>query len=135
MKKFIQEFKQFAFKGNVFDMAIGVVIGGAFSKIVTSMVSDIIMPLVSMVTGSTSFASMSLVIGTNADGTANTLNYGMFIQNVVDFLIVAFCIFVCIKLISKAKRKEEKVEETTPAPDPQLVLLEEIRDLLKENQH
>ena len=110
----LKDFKEFAFKGNVLDMAIGVIIGAAFGKIVTSLVNDLIMPIISILTG----------------GIKNAIAYGSFIQNVVDFLIIAFCIFLFVRLIEKFKKKEEvKVEAPKKADD--VVLLEEIRDLLK----
>lgn len=138
---FFKDFKAFAMRGNVMDMAVGVVIGSAFGKIVTSMVSDIIMPLVSLAVGDLSFSDWKIVF-TEAQydeaGTLlkaeNALNYGNFIQNVVDFLIIAFCIFLAIRLISKLHRKKEAVAEAAPpAPTQTELLLTEIRDLLKKN--
>lgn len=136
---FIKEFKEFAVKGNVMDMAVGVIIGGAFGKIVTSLVEDIIMPLVSVATGGMDFTNLFIHLG---DGTAKTLAaakeageavfaYGAFIQNVLDFIIIALCIFFMIKGINKLKKKKE--EEPAPAPEPSAEekLLTEIRDLLK----
>lgn len=124
----IKEFKQFISRGNVVDLAVGVIIGGAFGKIVTSLVDNIIMPLVGMIIGGIDFSNLILKIG-NAK-----VEYGLFIQNVVDFLIVAFCIFMFVKAINKisekAKKKEEKKEET-PKKSDETLLLEEIRDLLK----
>ena len=127
----IKEFKEFAVKGNVMDMAVGVIIGGAFGKIVSSLVDDVLMPLVGMVTGNVDFTNLSFQIG-DGEGTA-VLKYGTFIQNVVDFVIVAFCIFLMLKGINKLNRKKE-----APAPEPeapkgptQEELLTEIRDLLK----
>ena len=131
MKKFLQEFKEFAIKGNIFDMAVGVIIGGAFGKIVSSLVGDILMPLISILLGSVSFESMKWVLGTNADGTPNTLNYGLFLQNIVDFLIIALSIFLAIKLLAKLKRREDAPKEKPEEkPDEQTLLLREIRDLL-----
>ena len=123
---FITEFKEFAVKGNVMDMAVGVIIGGAFGKIVTSLVNDILMPLIGIVTGGIDFSGLKATIGE-----AN-ITYGQFIQNILDFLIVAFCIFLMLKGINKLNRK--KAEE--PAPEEpkgptQEELLAEIRDLLK----
>ena len=127
----IKEFKEFAVKGNVMDMAVGVIIGGAFGKIVSSLVDDVLMPLVGMVTGNVDFTNLSFQIG-DGEGAA-VLKYGTFIQNVVDFVIVAFCIFLMLKGINKLNRKKE-----APAPEPeapkgptQEELLTEIRDLLK----
>ena len=120
-------FKKFISRGNVVDMAVGVIIGGAFGKIVTSLVNDIVMPLIGLALGKLDFASLSVKIG------ESEIKYGNFIQTVVDFVIVAFCIFVVIQLFEKFKKKEEPKEEE-PAPivkSDEAVLLEEIRDLLK----
>ena len=127
----LKDFKEFAFKGNVLDMAIGVIIGGAFGKIVTSLVNDLIMPIISILTGGLNFTDLKYVITpAHGDIAENAIAYGSFIQNVVDFLIIAFCIFMFVKLIEKVKKKEEvKVEAPKKADD--VVLLEEIRDLLK----
>ncbi|MBD7913397.1 MULTISPECIES: large-conductance mechanosensitive channel protein MscL [Clostridium] len=130
----LKEFKEFAVKGNVIDLAVGVVIGGAFGKIVTSMVNDIIMPIVGALTGGVNFTYLKFVIrGASGDIPAVTLNYGNFIQNVVDFLIVSFSIFMFINLINKIKREkraEEKKEEEVKERE-EVTLLQEIRDLLK----
>ena len=138
---FIKEFKEFAMKGNVMDMAVGVIIGGAFGKIVSSLVDDVLMPIIGKLTGGVSFVDLFVTLG---DGNFKTLAaakeagaavfaYGQFIQNIVDFLIVAFCIFLMLKGINKMNRKKEE-----PAPEPeapkgptQEELLAEIRDLLK----
>ena len=127
----LKDFKEFAFKGNVLDMAIGVIIGAAFGKIVTSLVNDLIMPIISILTGGINFTDLKLVITpAHGDVAENAVAYGSFIQNVVDFLIIAFCIFLFVRLIEKFKKKEEvKVEALKKADD--VVLLEEIRDLLK----
>lgn len=137
---FIKEFKEFAVKGNVMDMAIGVIIGGAFGKIVSSLVDDILMPLIGKATGGVSFTDLFVNLG---DGSYKTLAeakeagaavfaYGQFIQNIVDFLIVAFCIFLMLKGINKMNRKkEEPAEPAAPAGPTQEELLAEIRDLLK----
>ena len=127
----LKDFKEFAFKGNVLDMAIGVIIGGAFGKIVTSLVSDLIMPIISILTGGINFTDLKFVITpAHGDVAENAIMYGSFIQNVVDLLIIAFCIFLFVRLIEKFKKKEEvKVEAPKKADD--VVLLEEIRDLLK----
>ena len=127
----LKDFKEFAFKGNVLDMAIGVIIGAAFGKIVTSLVNDLIMPIISILTGGINFKDLKLVITpAHGDVAENAVAYGSFIQNVVDFLIIAFCIFIFVRLIEKFKKKEEvKVEAPKKADD--VVLLEEIRDLLK----
>ena len=119
----IKEFKQFISKGNVIDLAVGVIIGSAFGKIVTSVVNDILMPLIGILIGGLNFTSLSIKIGDAV------INYGTFIQNVIDFLIVAASLFLFIKIISKFNKKEEVKE--APKKDEQIVLLEEIRDLLK----
>ena len=129
--KTIQEFKEFIAKGNVVDMAVGVIIGSAFGKIVTSIVDDILMPLLGIVIGGIDFTNLSIKI---KDA---TVTYGVFIQNVIDFLIIALCIFFMVKAIDKITRKnkeEEKVEEA-PKKEENTLLLEEIRDLLKEKQN
>ena len=116
---FIKEFKEFAMKGNVMDMAVGVIIGAAFGKIVSSMVDDILMPLVGMVTGNVDFTNLAFQIGEGED--AAVLKYGNFIQNTVDFIIVAFCIFLMLKGINKLNRKKEE-----PARDSRLTEGEEV---------
>ena len=128
---FIKEFKEFAVKGNVMDMAVGVIIGGAFGKIVSSLVDDVLMPLVGMVTGNVDFTQLAYKIG-DGEGAA-VLKYGQFIQNVVDFLIVALCIFFMVKGIAALNRKKEEEPAPAPAPEPtaEEKLLTEIRDLLK----
>ncbi len=138
---FIQDFKAFALKGNVVDMAVGVIIGGAFGKIVTSVVNNIIMPPVGFLTGGVDFTDLKVTLkeavveGENVVSEAVTLNYGQFIQDVVDFLIIAFCIFLMIKGIAKLTRKKEEEAAAEPAPEPEPSaeekLLTEIRDLLK----
>lgn len=130
---FIKEFRTFAVKGNVVDMAVGVIIGGAFGKIVSSLVSDVFMPLLGMLTGGINFKDLKFVLEP-AKGhiPAVTVNYGMFIQNVFDFIIIAFAIFMIIKMINKLKMLEAVPEEKPPAePSTQEKLLMEIRDLLK----
>ena len=127
----LKDFKEFAFKGNVLDMAIGVIIGGAFGKIVTSLVNDMIMPIISILTGGINFTDLKFIITPkHGDMAENAIAYGSFIQNVVNVLIIAFCIFLFVRLIEKFKKKEEvKIEAPKKADD--IVLLEEIRDLLK----
>ncbi len=142
MKKTISDFKAFIAKGNVVDMAVGVIIGGAFGKIVTSLVNDILMPLLGLVTGGVDFNSKALVLSPaeyDAAGEvikeAATLKYGSFIQNIIDFLIIAICIFFITKAITKLTDKLKKAEEPAPeAPKGPTSeeLLTEIRDLLKE---
>ncbi|MBQ9525698.1 MAG: large-conductance mechanosensitive channel protein MscL [Bacteroidaceae bacterium] len=140
MMSFIQDFKAFALKGNVVDMAVGVIIGGAFGKIVTSVVNNIIMPPIGVVTGGVDFTELKVTLkeavveGETVVSEAVTLNYGQFIQDVVDFLIIAFCIFLMIKGIAKlSRKKEEAPAEPAPEPEPSAEekLLTEIRDLLK----
>lgn len=121
--KSLNEFKQFISKGNVIDLAVGVIIGTAFGKIVTSVVNDILMPIIGIVIGGINFTGLTFKI---KDA---TINYGMFIQNVIDFLIVALCIFIFIKFISSFNKKEKIKKE--PEVDLQIELLTEIRDLLK----
>ena len=146
MKKFVSEFKEFAMKGNVVDMAVGIIIGAAFGKIVTSLVNDIIMPLIGVVTGGMNFTDYKWVIqkavmdGQEVIKPEVTMNWGAWVQTVVDFLIVAFCIFVMIKFINNVrkhmeKQQAEEVAAAVPAePTKEEQLLTEIRDLLKENQ-
>ena len=132
--KFWADFKAFAVKGNMIDLAVGVIIGGAFGKIITSLVNDILMPLLGMLIGGVDFKALKVTlpapIGADvAAGTAPaTINYGIFIQNIFDFLIIALCIFLAIRLIGKLKRNEEAKPAAKPAD---VALLEEIRDLLK----
>lgn len=131
MKKILKEFKEFISRGNVVDLAVGVIVGGTFSKIVTSLVNDILMPLIGIIIGGLDFSSLSI---TFRDA---TITYGTFIQNVIDFLIVAACIFLFVKLINKLSKigHKEEPKKNTPAPKKpdDVVLLEEIRDLLKNN--
>ena len=132
---FISEFKEFAMRGNVIDMAVGVVIGGAFGKIVSSLVGDLIMPVVGAITGGVNFTDLKLTLKEAVDSApAVTINYGSFIQTMVDFLIIAFCIFCVIKALNTLKNKLPKEEEAAPA-EPEtpadIALLTEIRDLLK----
>lgn len=129
MKKFLQEFKEFISRGNVIDLAVGVIIGGAFSTIVTSLVNDIIMPLIGIIIGGYDFSGLSINFGTAS------INYGTFIQNIINFLIIALCIFLFIRVINrfnKKKEKEAKKEEVKKSDD--ILLLEEIRDLLKKKK-
>ncbi len=130
MKKIVKEFKEFISKGNVVDMAIGVIIGTAFGKIVSSLVSDVVMPLIGIILGGLDFTNITLKVGDSV------IYFGVFIQNVVDFLIIAVCVFFFVKLINMLKNHKKKEEETTEvaAKDPEIELLEEIRDLLKESK-
>ena len=128
-KKVVSEFKEFISKGNIVDMAVGVIIGSAFGKIVTSLVNDIFMPLIGVIIGGLDFTSLTIKVGDAI------INYGVFIQNIVDFLIIAGCIFLMIKILAKFKKKEEvKEEEPVVKEDENTVLLREIRDLLKKNK-
>lgn len=137
MKKFLNEFKAFAMRGNVVDMAVGVIVGGAFGKIVTSLVNDIIMPPIGFLLGGVNFTDLSCTLGEklSEDGKtmeAVTLNYGNFIQQTVDFLIIAFCVFLLVKAVMKiVKKKEEEPAPAKPEPTAEEKLLTEIRDLLK----
>lgn len=141
MGKLISDFKAFAMKGNVIDMAVGVIIGGAFGKIVSSLVNDIIMPVVSLATGNVNFTDLKAVLREPVVDEAGavisealTFNYGNFIQNIVDFLIIAFSIFMAIRLMMKFKKKEEEAPAAPPAPSKEEQLLTEIRDLLKQQE-
>lgn len=138
MKKFISEFKEFAMKGNVIDLAVGVIIGGAFNAIISSLVKDIIMPLLSIILGRVNIADLKCTIPGLWGSQDITLTYGLFLQAVINFLIIALSIFLMIKLLNKmhnklSKDKEEKEPEPA-APTNTEVLLSEIRDLLKENR-
>ena len=133
---FVKEFKEFAMRGNVMDMAVGVVIGGAFGKIVSSLVADVFMPLLSVITGGVNFTDWKLVLNKVVVDGVNltpevTINYGNFIQVTFDFLIIAFAIFLVIKAINKFKKKEEEKPAAPAEPAEDIVLLKEIRDLLK----
>ncbi len=143
MGKFLTDFKEFALKGNVIDMAVGVIVGGAFGKIVSSLVNDILMPVISLATGGDGYKNLKYVIqeghAATADGVAAVeevaINYGLFIQNIVDFLIIAFSIFVALRFAMKLKKKEaEPQPEPAPEPTKEELLLTEIRDLLKEKK-
>lgn len=135
---FLQEFKTFAMRGNVVDMAVGIIIGGAFGKIVSSIVSDIIMPPVGLLIGGVKFQNLKIVlkhaqtdVATGKVTDAVSINYGNFISTALDFIIVAFAIFLIVKLINSMKKKEEAKPTPPPAPTKEEVLLTEIRDLLK----
>ena len=143
---FLKEFKEFAVKGNVMDMAVGVIIGGAFGKIVTSVVNDIIMPPVGLLVGGVDFSDMKLTLKQEVLDAAGAVitpavnwNYGAFIQQVVDFTILAFCVFLLVKFMTRLSNlKKEEAKPATPpappAPSKEEVLLTEIRDLLKEKK-
>jgi large conductance mechanosensitive channel len=129
----IKEFKDFAVKGNVVDMAVGIVIGGAFGKIVSSLVNDVIMPPVGMLLGGIDFSKLAIVIKeSSVEGVDPvTINYGMFVNSLVNFVIIAFSIFMVVKAINAAKRKEEEKPAQAPKPSNEEILLAEIRDALK----
>lgn len=125
MKNVMKEFKEFISRGNVIDLAVGVIIGGAFSKIVSSLVDNVLMPLIGIILGGIDFTNLTLKLN------KATINYGLFIQNVIDFLIVAFSIFIFVKFVNKlSKLTDKKKKEETKKPED-ILLLEEIRDLLK----
>ena len=141
MGKFINEFKAFAVKGNAVDMAVGVIIGGAFGKIVSSIVNDLIMPPIGWLIGGVNFSDLKITLPAEkiADGIemqAATINYGSFIQNPIDFVIIAFCVFLLVKGINKLANKKQEKSAPTPAPEPSAEekLLAEIRDLMKEKK-
>jgi large conductance mechanosensitive channel len=130
--KLVDEFKVFAMKGNVADMAVGIIIGAAFGKIVSSIVSDIIMPPLGLVIGGVNFTDLKLVMKAATEThPAVTWNFGNFLQVCFDFLIVAFAVFMVIKALNAAKKKEDKIPATPPTPSKEELLLTEIRDLLK----
>ncbi|UOO38040.1 large-conductance mechanosensitive channel protein MscL [Oscillospiraceae bacterium CM] len=131
----LKEFKEFALKGNVIDLAVGVIIGGAFGKIVSSLVNDILMPVIGVILGGVSFTDLKYVITPASGDIAEVaILYGSFIQAIVDFLIIAFSIFLFIKLLASRKKKEAEAPSAPPAPAPEVLLLEEIRDLLRTKQ-
>lgn len=142
MKKFLSEFKEFAMKGNVVDMAVGVIIGAAFGKIVTSLVNDIIMPVIGVLTGGVNFSDHKWIIQqsvTNGEEIVTpevAVTWGAFVQTIIDFIIIAFCIFVAIKFVNKLKKAPEPAPEAPAAPagPTETELLTEIRDLLKEKK-
>lgn len=131
----IQEFKAFASRGNVIDMAVGIIIGAAFGKIVSSFVADIIMPPIGIILGGVNFSDLSVVLlAAQGDAPAVVIAYGKFIQTVIDFTIIAFAIFMGLKAINSLKRKQEEAPPAPPAPTKEQELLSEIRDLLKAQQ-
>lgn len=134
---FINEFKEFAMRGNVIDMAVGVIIGGAFGKIVSSIVDDILMPPIGWLIGGVNFSDLKVTLPAEEIGgiemPAATINYGNFIQTLIDFIIIALCVFLLVKIINKtAKKKKEETPAVPPAPSAEEKLLTEIRDLLKD---
>lgn len=142
MKKFLNDFKDFAMRGNVVDMAVGVIIGSAFGKIVSSLVDDVIMPVMGVATGGINFTDYKLVIKPEVKDAAGavieplvTLNWGACVQTVVNFLIVAFCIFVMIRALQNLRKKKAEEPKAAPAPSKEELLLTEIRDILKSQQN
>jgi large conductance mechanosensitive channel len=130
----MSEFKDFAMRGNVVDMAVGIVIGGAFGKIVSSFVNDVLMPPLGMMMGGVDFSELAVTLKAAAgDAAAVTLNYGTFVQTVIDFVIIAFAIFMVIKAMNSMKKKEEEAPAAPPKPSAEVELLTEIRDSLKNN--
>lgn len=130
--KVIQEFKEFALRGNVVDLAVGIIIGGAFGKITTSLVNDVIMPPIGYVVGRVDFKDLKISLTPPGETAAEvTINYGAFINTVVDFVIVAFALFLVVKAMNQLKRKQQVAPAAPPAPPPEVALLTEIRDLLK----
>lgn len=128
----ISEFKDFTIKGNVVDMAVGIIVGVAFGKIVSSFVTDVVMPPIGVLLGGVDFSSLAITVqAATADAAAVTMNYGKFIQTIVDFTIIAFVIFLAVKFINNLKKKEEAQPSSPPKPSNEEVLLTEIRDLLK----
>jgi large conductance mechanosensitive channel len=130
--KMLQEFKQFAMRGNVMDMAIGIIIGAAFGKIISSVVGDVIMPPIGLLLGGVDFSSLAITLKEGSEGVQPVLlKYGVFINTVIDFLIIAFAIFMVVKAINAMKKKEEEKPAAPPAPTKSEVLLEEIRNELR----
>ncbi|MEZ5597604.1 MAG: large-conductance mechanosensitive channel protein MscL [Pseudomonadales bacterium] len=128
----LTEFKDFAMRGNVVDMAVGIVIGGAFGKIVSSFVADVLMPPIGLLMGGMDFSNLAVTLKAASEGAeAVMLKYGVFVQTVVDFLIVAFAIFMVVKAMNSLKKKEEAAPAAPPAPSKEEVLLTEIRDALR----
>ena len=129
----MSEFKKFAMRGNVVDMAVGIVIGAAFGKIVSSFVNDMLMPPIGILLGGVDFKDLAIVLKAATEDVAEvTMNYGVFIQTVLDFLIIAFAIFMVVKAMNSLKKKEEAAPPAPPKPSAEVVLLTEIRDALKE---
>lgn len=129
---FIKEFRDFAMRGNVVDMAVGIVIGGAFGKIVSSFVADVLMPPIGLLLGNVDFSDLAVTLKAAAEGAeAVTMRYGQFIQTIVDFVIIAFAIFMVVKAMNSLKQEEEAAPEAPPEPSKEEVLLTEIRDALR----
>ena len=139
MKKILQEFKQFAMRGNVVDMAVGIIIGGAFGKIVSSIVADLIMPAVGLLVGGVNFTDLKITLNAVMEGDkvispAVSINYGNFIQVTLDFIIIAFAVFLLVKGVNALSKKKEEAPKAPAAPPADIQLLTEIRDLLKNNK-
>ena len=131
----VKEFKEFAVKGNVVDMAVGIIIGAAFAKVVSSFVGDVIMPPIGVLVGGVDFSQLAIVVKEGVDKKPPVLiSYGKFIQTIIDFTIIAFAVFAAVKAINSLKKKEAAAPEVPPAPTKQEILLGEIRDLLKDNR-
>ena len=131
----VKEFREFAVKGNVVDMAVGIIIGAAFGKIVSSLVSDVVTPPLGYLIGGVDFTQLAVTLPALKEGAEDvTIRYGVFLQALFDFIIVAFAIFMLVKLINRLRRKQEEAPAAPPPPPRQEVLLEEIRDLLKEKR-
>ncbi|NLM73605.1 MAG: large-conductance mechanosensitive channel protein MscL [Clostridiaceae bacterium] len=131
MKKFLEEFKSFSMKGNILDLAIGVIIGGAFSKIVSSLVEDIIMPIISLIIGKINIAEAGIKLTEDIKGNPVILKYGTFAKNIIDFLIISMSIFIFVRILNRFKRKDEEKKEELRSTEAKL--LEEIRDILKKD--
>jgi large conductance mechanosensitive channel len=131
----LKEFKEFAMKGNVMDMAVGIIIGTAFGKIISSLVTDIIMPPIGLLLGGIDFKNLMWQLKPATDtSTAVSINYGLFINTIIDFIIIAFCIFMVVKMMNHMKKKQEEAPKPAPAPSNQEVLLAEIRDILQKKK-
>ena len=128
MKKFLGEFKEFALKGNMFDLAVGVIVGAAFNSVVKSIVNDIFTPIIGMLMGGLDFSKLCVTIG------SASVTYGLFIQNIINFLITAFSLFIVVKAMNKFKKAEEAKEAKEPETPADIKLLEEIRDAIKSNK-
>lgn len=129
--KFIKEFKEFISRGNVMDMAVGVVVGGAFTAIVNSLVNDIIMPLIGTIVGGIDLSGLVIAVPNSSGEDPVTINYGLFIQNIINFLLIAFVVFLVVKAINSFKREKEEQPSAPPEPSDEVKLLTEIRDALK----
>ncbi|MDO9141789.1 MAG: large-conductance mechanosensitive channel protein MscL [Methylobacter sp.] len=131
----LQEFKEFAVKGNAIDMAVGIIVGASFGKIISSLVADVVMPPIGVLIGGVDFTNLAITLKEATEGApAVTLNYGNFIQTMVDFTLIAFAIFMAVKLINSLKKKQEEAPAAPPEPSKEELLLTEIRDLLKNKQ-